>query len=82
MHGSDISNKSFNPTFLFAIKYERTSNGYIHSHDYIELLYIYSGEGKYEINGTVYEVGAGGIGLIKCCKDEASHARSKYRDKP
>ena len=64
MHGSDISNKSFNPTFLFAIKYERTSNGYAHNHDYIELLYIYSGEGRYEIDGTVYEVHAGNLLLI------------------
>lgn len=64
MHGSDISNKSFNPTFLFAVKYQRTSNGYAHCHDYIEVLYIYSGEGKYEIDGTVYEVSAGNLLLI------------------
>lgn len=64
MHGSDISHKSFNPTFLFAVKYERTSNGYAHNHDYIELLYIYSGEGKYEIEGTIYEVSAGNLLLM------------------
>lgn len=64
MHNSDISCKSFNPTFLFAIKYERTTNGYSHNHDYIELLYIYSGEGKYEINGTVHNVTAGNLLLI------------------
>lgn len=64
MHNSDISNKSFNPTFLFAIKYERTTNGYSHNHDYIELLYIYSGEGKYEIDGTIYDVSTGNLLLI------------------
>lgn len=64
MHNSDIFIKSFNPTFLFAIKYERTTNGYSHSHDYIELLYIYSGEGKYEIDGTIYDVIAGNLLLI------------------
>lgn len=64
MHNSDISNKNFNPTFLFAVRYERKLNGYAHNHDYIELLYIYSGEGKYEIEGKIYDVAAGNLILV------------------
>lgn len=72
MHASDISSKSFNPIFLFAVKYDRTANGYPHSHDYIELLYIDSGRGKYEIDGTVYEVETGNLLLINPGVDHAN----------
>lgn len=64
MHASDITPNGLNPAFLFAIKYDRTTSGYPHSHDYIELLYIYSGEGNYMIDGTTYEVKAGNLLLI------------------
>lgn len=64
MHGSDISYKNFSPTFLFAIKYDRTASGYNHSHDYIELLYIYAGVGNYEINGICYPVETGKLLII------------------
>lgn len=64
MHASDITINGLNPTFLFAIKYCRTENGYLHSHDYMELLYIYSGEGRYEIDGCSYEVHTGNLLLI------------------
>lgn len=61
MHNSDIFHKIFNPTFLFAVKYDRTSSGYKHNHDYIELHYVYSGEGRYEIEEDTYDVTAGNL---------------------
>lgn len=64
MHNSDIFNKDFNPTFLFAIKYDRTANGYLHTHDYIELLYIYDGVGKYQINSEIHQVSRGTLLII------------------
>lgn len=72
MHASDISTKNFSPAFLFAIQYTRTANGYPHSHDYIELLYIHSGVGKYVIDGTTYEVTKGNILLINPGVDHAN----------
>lgn len=64
MHASDITPNGLNPTFLFAIKYNRTENGYPHTHDYMELQYIYSGEGRYIIDATPYDVSAGNLLII------------------
>lgn len=64
MHDSDIFVKGLDPTFLFAIKYDRTSNGYPHKHDYIELLYIYDGVGKYQIDEEIFEVSRGTLLII------------------
>lgn len=64
MHASDIAIDGLNPTFLFAIKYDRERSGYPHSHDYIEILYLYSGEGRYEIDGVTYDVAAGNLLII------------------
>ncbi len=72
MHTSDIFSKSLNPLFLFAVKYDRTANGFPHNHDYIELLYIDSGVGKYEIDQTVYPVEAGSLLLINPGVDHAN----------
>lgn len=64
MHASDITPNGLNPTFLFAIKYDRKESGYPHEHDYMELLYIYSGEGRYIVDGTTYDVSAGNLIII------------------
>lgn len=64
MHNSDIFVGNFNPLFLFAVKYDRTANGYPHDHDYIELMYISAGEGKYQIDDQIYDVAAGDLLVI------------------
>lgn len=64
MHASDITPNGLNPTFLFAIKYVRTESGYPYIHDYMKILYIYNGEGRYIVDGTPYDVSGGNLLII------------------
>lgn len=64
MNHSDISNRDFNPTVLYACKNKRTQSGFIHTHDHIELHFVLSGSGKYTIRDTKYNVAAGDLLLL------------------
>lgn len=51
-----------NPTFLFTWKGTRyKEEEKYHSHDYLEMAFIMSGNGKYHIDGRVYEVKEGDL---------------------
>lgn len=64
MYHSDLSNRDFNPTVLYACKNKRTQSGFIHTHDYIELHFVLAGTGKYTIRDTKYHVTAGDLLLL------------------
>ena len=58
----DINNEKvidqLDPTFLFIWKGTRVSDEEnYHSHDYIEMAYVLSGEGRYRIDDAFYEIG-------------------------
>ncbi len=59
--------------FLFHIFPHRISNRTVdpHCHEFVEFIYIYSGKGKHEYQGTTYEVAAGDVLIIE---PEAVHA--------
>lgn len=56
--------KKLNPTPLYVYKNIRHETGVSHSHDFVELTYIYEGEGEYEINGELYSVREGDLLFI------------------
>lgn len=60
MSGIDV--QELNPTFLFTWKGTRKppEENY-HSHDYPELAFVLSGEGKYHIEGEIYNIQAGDL---------------------
>lgn len=54
--------EDLNPTFLFTCKGLRTvSEEKYHCHDFLELAFILSGNGKYKIDGQVYDVKEGDL---------------------
>lgn len=59
---TEISIDEMDPTFLFIWKGTRhkgnEESGY-RSHDFLELAYVLSGEGKYRINDKIYPVKEG-----------------------
>lgn len=57
--------EDLNPTFLFTWQGTRTCDEKnYHLHDYMELAFILSGNGKYHINGQMYDVTEGDLILI------------------
>lgn len=60
-----ISIEELNPTFLFTWKGTRGADEEsYHNHDFLELAYVWSGEGKYQIEGQVYSVHEGDLLII------------------
>jgi AraC-like DNA-binding protein len=62
-----ISIDEMDPTFLFIWKGSRQKNmdaGEYRSHDYLEVAYIFSGEGKYRIEESVYPVQEGDLMIL------------------
>lgn len=59
---SDIYIEEFNPVFLFTWKgrREQDEKSY-HCHDYLEIAFMMSGNGRYRIDGEVYDVGEGDL---------------------
>lgn len=58
----NIEIEEMNPTFLFAWKGKRLGDEKnYHSHDYPEMAYILSGEGKYKINDVIYDISEGDL---------------------
>lgn len=64
MNRHDILCKSLNPTLLFVSKNTRLETGHSHCHDYIELTYILSGTGQYQINDRLFQAQAGDLLFI------------------
>lgn len=64
MNPSDISNRDFNPSVLYACKYKRTVSGYVHKHDHIELHFVLTGSGKYSIGGSSCPITSGDLILL------------------
>lgn len=65
MELSTIKIEEFNPTFLYFWKGTKTTDGAkSDSHDYAELAFILSGQGKYCINGRYYYVTEGDFVVI------------------
>ncbi|MBO5198098.1 MAG: AraC family transcriptional regulator [Lachnospiraceae bacterium] len=58
----DITYHDFNPTVLFASKLRIEQDGVYHSHnDFTEIAYTLSGKGRYQVEGTVYDMQAGDL---------------------
>lgn len=61
----DLLIEELNPTFLFTWKDRRTEDEKAyHSHDFLEIAYIMSGNGRYRIEGRLYDVGEGDLLII------------------
>ncbi len=56
-----ISQENFDPKIFYICKKKVTNQFEYHKHDYIELRYIFSGTGKYMLDGTIYNVKSGNI---------------------
>ena len=77
--------EEMNPTFLFTWKgirkRDKGEDSY-HKHDFVELAYILSGEGRYLIEGEVYAVKEGDLLILNpgiqhqalCCPEVESPA--------
>ena len=69
----DISYEDLNPTFLFACALTRHEPENPHSHDFIEIAFILSGEGHFVVDGKWYAVRKGDVFLFnpgtshQCC---------------
>lgn len=61
----EIFFEGLNPKFLYAGKGTRNKPGCpYHSHDYLEILFILSGQGKYRIDDQIYEVSEGDLLIL------------------
>jgi len=78
----EISYNDMNPTFLFTCKIQRIeSECNYHSHDHVELVFIFKGQGTFHIDGTDYPVKTGDLvilnpgtyhkSLVSCPQDPA-----------
>lgn len=59
--------EDLNPTFLFTWKGTRKKDrdeDHYHKHDFVELAYILSGEGRYRIEGNIYSVKEGDLLIL------------------
>lgn len=57
--------EELNPTFLFTWKGTRNCDeSNYHSHDYMELAFIFSGKGRYRVEGEIYEVEEGDMLIL------------------
>lgn len=74
MKSEIINPHHFNPRVLFIMRRFFTSadEAESHTHDFLSLIYIMSGDGKYEINGKTYDV-CGGMFFI--CNPNVTHHR-------
>ena len=62
---NDITIENFDPTFLFTWKGKRLQDEKsYHSHDYLEIAFIMSGNGQYHIDGIMHEVGEGDLIIL------------------
>ena len=60
----DITYEDLNPTFLFTCQISRKEPERLHSHDFIEIALILSGEGHFVLGGKWYPVKKGDVLLI------------------
>ncbi|ANW97830.1 AraC family transcriptional regulator [Thermoclostridium stercorarium subsp. thermolacticum DSM 2910] len=69
-----INPHHFNPRVLFIMRrfFDQANKTESHSHDFLSLIYILGGEGKYEVGGKIYDVGAGTFFI---CNPEVTHHR-------
>ena len=68
-----INPHHFNPKVLFIMQiFDSTDKAQSHSHDYLSLIYILSGEGKYEVGGKIYDVSTGTFFI---CNPDVTHHR-------
>jgi len=69
-----INPHHFNPRILFILRrtFDSNDKAESHSHDFLSLIYILSGEGKYEMGGRIYDVHAGTFFI---CNPYVTHHR-------
>lgn len=69
-----INPHHFNPRILFIMRriFDSTDRIESHSHDFLSLIYILGGEGKYEVGGRIYDVSAGTFFI---CNPDVTHHR-------
>ena len=69
-----INPHHFNPSVLFIMRrfFDSTDRIESHSHDFLSLIYILGGEGKYEVGGRIYDVSAGTFFI---CNPHVTHHR-------
>ncbi len=60
-----IKIEEFNPTFLYFVKINRNADSPRYdSHDYTEIVFVLSGQGKYHVGDTIYNVSEGDVILL------------------
>ena len=71
MQFDHLSYGDFNPHLLYIGKKVPEVSGEDHSHDYLELTYILSGQARYYIEGKEYllQLQAEGEKLVSICKE-------------
>lgn len=69
-----INPHHFNPRVLFVMHrfFDSANETKSHSHDFLSLIYILGGEGKYEVGGKIYDVSAGTFFI---CNPNITHHR-------
>ncbi len=62
---TDFSIENLDPTFLFCWKGTRTKDEpNYHSHDYLEVAFVLSGNGKYRIDDEIYDIQEGDLLIL------------------
>lgn len=64
-HDQTIAIEEINPTFLYTWKGTRHEDEAVyHCHDHLELAFVLSGEGKYHIEGEIYDITEGDLIIL------------------
>ena len=73
-----INPHHFNPRVLFIMRrfFDSTDKIESHSHDFLSLIYILNGEGKYEMGGRMYDVSSGTFFI---CNPDVTHHSSDWK---
>ena len=64
MDKSSLIFEELNPTFMYAWKVLGSRNENFHSHDFLQLVVVLSGAGKYKVNETIYPIKEGDVLVI------------------
>lgn len=64
-HDQTIAIEEINPTFLYTWKGTRHEDEAVyHCHDHLEMAFVLSGEGKYHIEGEIYDISEGDLIIL------------------
>ena len=81
MQFDHLSYGDFNPHLLYIGKKTPTKSGEDHSHDYLELTYILSGQARYTIEGQEHILKAGDILVGNCLLYTSPSPRDRQKSR-